>query len=293
MTAKILLFPATTKPHAEPVIEGEVIAAELVTPRHILVPVHWGIWGTSYTFAFIGMDGRVYTARSIAGVTVLTTNPNGASQGVASDVGLVELDHDLPPVVIPLFILNPMTQLNLLNGTTIPLYKFGNINTTLSFSALTNYGPGNPNAKGVGMNSFSRSMVSTTGTQLPLRYSAAIVQPTNPQSTNWNDYWPSYFGAPPPAGTGMVMLYDSGSPSLIQAPDPRGFLRLYLMGDVWYTTADSYVPGVLTNLQARIAAYNAAHNTHYVINDSTSPLPRRKILAPIKTIPLLQDNGQN
>jgi hypothetical protein len=30
MTAKILLFPATTKPHAEPVIEGEVIAAELV-----------------------------------------------------------------------------------------------------------------------------------------------------------------------------------------------------------------------------------------------------------------------
>jgi hypothetical protein len=255
----------------------------LITPRHMLVAIHWGIWNQpNHVFGFMGMDGRLYKANLIPGVTPLVT-----SAGVVTDLGLVELDQALPPQVVPFHLVSLSAATSLLNGN-VPAFNYGNINLALNFNSWG--GPGDPNYKGVGTNITSRNLVVMNTTYIGHGVSAVFKPPptNNPLSTNWNDYWSRNIRPYPPLGTGFTRMNDSGSPTMIKAQDSAGRMRLYLVGNTRDYDNDNYIPIVFADIQAKITAYNNAHHTNYILNNP-APLPSHKslsILNPAASLPV-------
>jgi hypothetical protein len=251
----------------------------LVTPRHVVVAIHWGIWGYVNSLAFIGTNGQVYMANTTPGFTALKT-----PLGLPTDMGLVALDRDLPAQVVPLHILTPAMQASL-NATGAQSFVFGNINTILNITALL--GAGDYNYKGIGTNQVLPNSLFNGMPLLSHGITGLFQDPPTAGSTNWNDYWMTQYAPVPPLGTAFPRLYDSGSPTMIKANDARGARRLYLTGIHHDTNGDNYIPGILADLQTQVAAYNASHNKNYVINATSLTAKQLNLIeqAPLNALP--------
>lgn len=243
------------------------VNAVAVTPRHIIVAIHWGIWGGQNTFGFIGTDNQLYIAKTIPGVIALTN-----AAGTATDIGLVELDRDLPPRVMPLHVLDPTALAGQLAGDT-PTYVSGNLHTALNYDAWQQHG--NPDIKGIGTNISKFYLMSPSSVVFKHEISqsfggqASIVRPANPQSTNWSDYWywrNNYYLPVPALGTAFPSDQDSSSPTFIKGRDARGATRLFFAGNHIYLEYDNYLGNVIQDLRAKIALYNQQHGKSYAIN---------------------------
>lgn len=245
----------------------------LVTPRHILVAIHWGIWNGSVPVAFVGLDGKTYIGRTIPGYTALKT-----ALGAVTDIGLIELQTAIPAYVAPLHIVDMAATPNLITFNT-PTYVFGNIHLDLNYQSWQ--APGNQNYKGVGTNFLNSQAIMSNKMSYTHGKRAFFNPQVNPSSTIWNQYWSTMALPYPDVGTAFPRLNDSGSITVMRAADSRGQMRLYLTGDHTSYDADSFIPGVLVDLRAKITAFNTARATNYTLNN-TAPLPPKPIVVPLK-----------